>query len=295
MKCLKTKNKITDIFSYISNVIKILIWPIIFIIGQFLLVVIFGIIFNANKYTEIKLANQNLSKEEYAVIYNDYIKTVDYQNELKIFIDSHLISITIITFIIFFIIFYFIYKKNRNNYYNNKITFSNIFILILTGISLNISYNLTLSSINNIYHFTEVYNGIDVNIFTYIICTGILGPILEELLFRGIVYNKLKKFNKIMKSIILTSIIFALFHQTGVQILYAFCLSFILIYFYEKFKNIIASIIIHISSNIMNFFTCMLINKNNVILNLILVIISFTILYIINTKIIKKDLCAIQN
>lgn len=295
MKYLKTKNKITDIFSYISNVIKILIWPIIFIIGQFLLVVIFGIIFNANKYTEIKLANQNLSKEEYAVIYNDYIKTVDYQNELKIFIDSHLISITIITFIIFFIIFYFIYKKNRNNYYNNKITFSNIFILILTGISLNISYNLTLSSINNIYHFTEVYNGIDVNIFTYIICTGILGPILEELLFRGIVYNKLKKFNKIMKSIILTSIIFALFHQTGVQILYAFCLSFILIYFYEKFKNIIASIIIHISSNIMNFFTCMLINKNNVILNLILVIISFTILYIINTKIIKKDLCAIQN
>ncbi len=292
MKCLKTKNKMTNILNYIRNIIKILIWPIIFIIGQFLLIIIFNAIFNTNKYNEIKLANQNLSKEEYTIIYNDYIKSNDYQNELNKFINSNLIIITVITFEIFFIIFYLVYKKKSNNY-NDKITFNNIPILILIGVSLNISYNLTLSSINNIYHFTDAYNGVNVNIFTYIICTGILGPILEEYLFRGIIYNDAKKFNKPMKSIILTSIIFALFHQTGVQILYAFCLSFILIYFYEKYKNIIAPIIIHISSNIMNIFTCMIINKNNFILNLVLLFMSFTILYIINTKIIKKDLSTI--
>ena len=52
----------TNILNYIKNVIKILIWPIIFIIGQFLLIIIFNAIFNTNKYNEIKIANQNLSK-----------------------------------------------------------------------------------------------------------------------------------------------------------------------------------------------------------------------------------------
>ena len=168
MKCLKTKNKMTNILNYIRNIIKILIWPIIFIIGQFLLIIIFNAIFNTNKYNEIKLANQNLSKEEYTIIYNDYIKSNDYQNELNKFINSNLIIITVITFVIFFIIFYLVYKKKSNNY-NDKITFNNIPILILIGVSLNISYNLTLSSINNIYHFTDAYNGVNVNIFTYII------------------------------------------------------------------------------------------------------------------------------
>ena len=79
----------TNILNYIRNIIKILIWPIIFIIGQFLLIIIFNAIFNTNKYNEIKLANQNLSKEEYTIIYNDYIKSNDYQNELNKFIDNN--------------------------------------------------------------------------------------------------------------------------------------------------------------------------------------------------------------
>jgi len=285
----------TNIFNYIKNIVKVLIWPIIFIIGQILLVILFCVFFNANKYAKIKLANQNLSESEYTTIYNNYIKTTDYQIELNEFINSNLILITIITFIVFFTIFYLMYHKNNNNDYNIKVCFKQIPILILTGITLNIGYNLTMSNINSIFNFTSSYNDVSTNIFTYIFCTGILGPILEELLFRGIIYNKLKNFNTKMNSIVLTSIIFALFHHTIVQILYAFCLSFILIYFYEKFKNIIAPIIVHISSNIVNIFVCMLISKNNFGLNLVLLFISFTILYIINIKIVRKDLSTIEN
>lgn len=279
----------TNILKYIKNIFKVLIWPIIFMIGQFLLVLIFGIIFNFTKYNEIKLTNENLDEENLTIVYNDYIKTAEYKEELQAFINSNLLCITIITFIIFCIIFYCLYKKYKFDY-GNKLTFKVCILLTVFGVCLNTCYNFIISSINDIINFTNAYDDININIFVYIICTGIFGPILEELLFRGIIYNKLKAFNSNMKSIILTSVIFAFFHHTLVQIIYAFCLSFILIYVYEKYKNIKAPILVHISSNIMNIFACIFIIHNNLFLNTLIFIFSIVILFIINLKIVKKDL-----
>ena len=279
----------SNILNYIRNIFKVLIWPIIFIVGQFLLVIIFGVIFNATKFNDIKLENKHLAKEEVTIIFNEYIKKEEYQNELQNYILDNSLVITIITFIIFGFIFYKNYQKYKHMY-NKKVSIKDIFILIILGIILNLSYNLILSDLNNIVHFTNNYDAINISVLIYIVCTGILGPILEELLFRGIVFNKLKTFNKQMKSILLVTLIFALFHSNPVQMLYAFCLGFILVYVYEKHKNIMVPMLVHISSNIMNIFTCMLIINNNYLLNLFLLILSLIILIIIYMKVIKKDL-----
>ena len=93
-----------------------------------------------------------------------------------------------------------------------------------------------------------------------------------------------------MKSIVLASLIFAFFHQTLVQVIYAFCLSFILIYVYEKYKTIKAPIIVHIVSNVISYFICLLITQNIILLNTILLVVSIVILFLIRTKIIKQDL-----
>ena len=178
------------------------------------------------------------------------------------FIDSSLLVITIITFAIFIIIFYKKYKDYQVEY-SRQLKTKEVLLLILLGVLLNCSYNLIMSSINGFYHFTDAYNAVKIDFMTSIIATGILGPILEEFLFRGLVYNKLKTFNKKMTAIVLTSIIFAIFHQSFIQILYTFCLSFVLIYSYEKFKTLKAPIIIHIASNIINVFVCLLIFQNN--------------------------------
>ncbi len=278
-----------NILNYIKNIFKVLIWPIIFIIGQFLLVIIFGVIFNATKFNDIKLANESLENNELTIIFNEYIKTDEYQTDLQNYISDKALIITIITFVIFGFIFYKIYRKYKNDY-NNKLDMKNILILLVLGIALNLSYNLIIGSLNNLFSFTNNYDAINISILTYIICTGILGPILEELLFRGMVFNGLKKFNKQMKSILLASFIFMLFHSNPVQMLYAFCLSFILLYVYEKYKTIKAPILVHIASNIMNIFTCMLIINNNLLLNFIIMIISFIILFLFNRYLVKKDL-----
>lgn len=279
----------SNILNYIKNIFKVLIWPIIFIVGQFLLVIIFGIVFNTTKFNAIRLANENKENSELTIIFNEYLKTEQYQNDLQDYISDNALIITIITFMIFGFIFYKVYKKYHNDY-NQKIEIKSIGILIIVGMVLNLSYNLILGSLNKFFAFTNNYDAINISVLTYIVCTGILGPILEELLFRGIVFNKLKTFNKQMRSILLVTLIFALFHSNPVQMLYAFCLGFILIYVYEKYKNIIAPMIVHIASNIMNIFTCMLIINDNYVLNLLLLILSLIILIIIYMNMMKKDL-----
>lgn len=278
----------SNILNYIKNIFKTLIWPIIFIVGQFLLVIIFGLIFNTTKFNDIKLANETKEDSELTIIFNEYLKTEQYQNDLQNYISDNALIITIITFIIFGFIFYKIYQKYYNTY-NQKFGIKSIGFLIILGIALNLSYNLIMGVLNSIVHFTNNYDAINISMALYIVCTGILGPILEEFLFRGIVFNKLKTFNKQMKAILITTITFAIFHSNPIQMLYAFCLGFILIYVYEKYKNLAAPILVHIASNIMNIFACMIIINNNHLLNLFLLIMSLGILLIIYLKTIKMD------
>ncbi len=278
-----------NILEYIKNILKVLIWPIIFIIGQFLLVIIFGIIFNTIKFNDIKLANDGLKNDELTIIFNEYIKTEEYQMEVQNYISNNALVITVITFIIFGFILFKVYRGYKKDY-DKKISFKNIFIFVILGVTVNLSYNLIIGSLNKLVLFSDDYFIISIDILTYMVCTGILGPILEELLFRGIVFNRLKKFNKQMKAILLTSFIFAFFHSNIIQMIYAFCLSFLLIYVYEKYKSIKAPIIVHIASNIMNFFTCMLINNNNLFINSLLMIVSFIILFLFHRNLFKKDL-----
>ena len=259
---------------YLRNVFKVLIWPIIFTIGQFLINYIFVAIFN--------------SKEQGIMIDSEFIKyvqTIEYQEKLNNYINSKALLIILITAIIFIPILYRLFKKYKlkNNY-----KLKDIFIPIVFGITISLIYNITLFEFNNIVYFTNKFEISTIPIIVQIICSGICGPILEELIFRGIVYNKLKEFNKPMISIILTSIVFALFHPDIINAIYAFGVSFIFIYLYEKHKTLKAPILMHISLNTTIILMLNLIIKNYLIFNLYLLIVSIIILIILKIY-IKKD------
>ena len=76
----------------------------------------------------------------------------------------------------------------------------------------------------------------------------LIGPITEELIFRGMVYNFLKNFMKVESSIIITSLFFALFHplETFPEIL---LLSILINYFYETRANLVVPITLHSLNN----------------------------------------------
>ena len=152
---------------------------------------------------------------------------------------------------------------------------------IVLGITISLIYNIILFYLNNKFNFTNNFEISNIPLIIQIISSGILGPILEELVFRGIVYNKLKTFNKPKTSMILTSIIFALFHSDIVNVIYAFIVSFVLIYLYEKYKSLKAPILMHIFLNTTIILMLNLIIKNFIVFNLYLLIVSIIILLVL--------------
>ena len=82
-----------------------------------------------------------------------------------------------------------------------------------------------------------------------IICVAILGPILEELLFRGAITKVLlKKYNPVV-AILISGLIFGIFHMNPAQVVGATLIGFILAWIYYKTYSLIPCILIHIMNN----------------------------------------------
>ena len=148
-----------------------------------------------------------------------------------------ILILTNITYIIYII------KKHRIkvNKYNLIDNYPKIYLFI----SIPLFLNSLILLINNQKIPT-------INIYIALFGSVIIGPILEELIFRYLIYNNLNKFNKKNTSIILSSLIFALVHNGFINIVYAFIIGTILTIIYSKNKNIKEVIILHMVANFMS-------------------------------------------
>ena len=88
------------------------------------------------------------------------------------------------------------------------------------------------------------------SIWATIIFAGILSPIIEEVLFRGVMLNKLRTYGDKI-AIITTALLFGLFHENFSQFFYAVGLGMIFAYVTLKTGTIKYSIGIHIMINMM--------------------------------------------
>lgn len=79
---------------------------------------------------------------------------------------------------------------------------------------------------------------------------AIVGPIIEELFFRGFAYNALKKYIGVFGSMTVTAAIFALLHAHVAGFLPILALGMLLAYMYEKTGTLVSSITIHIAHNL---------------------------------------------
>jgi membrane protease YdiL (CAAX protease family) len=82
-----------------------------------------------------------------------------------------------------------------------------------------------------------------------ILAIAIVGPILEEMLFRGAITSELLKAYSPKKAIIFSALIFGIFHINPAQVLNAFLLGLLLAWLFYKTHSLIPGILIHILNN----------------------------------------------
>lgn len=79
---------------------------------------------------------------------------------------------------------------------------------------------------------------------------AIVGPIMEELFFRGFMYNAVKKYIGVFWAAMVTALFFALLHAHLVGFLPIFVLGVALAYLYERTGTLVSSITVHMIHNL---------------------------------------------
>lgn len=81
---------------------------------------------------------------------------------------------------------------------------------------------------------------------------GVLVPIAEELVYRGVMYRRMRQKAGFIRSAVSASLIFAIIHGNMVQMLYAFLMGMVLCYMYEKYGSIKAPVLGHMVMNLVS-------------------------------------------
>ncbi|KEI02815.1 CAAX protease [Clostridium botulinum D str. 16868] len=165
------------------------------------------------------------------------------------------------------LITYIIYRLNHNNFklkeavidFKNKPQFKDsLIIFILHAIlaltaALGIAYiiykinpELTKKMLND--KIIENNGAVYDNIYAFILGV-ILAPIMEELIFRGIMFNRLKMRWGAGPAIIISSIIFGMLHM-DLAIIGAVLFGIMMCILYMKTRNIITTMTVHFINNL---------------------------------------------
>ena len=86
--------------------------------------------------------------------------------------------------------------------------------------------------------------------FDEVIAIMIIAPIVEEVIFRGLILSRLRKAVPIVWAVTISSLLFGISHGQIIWIIYTFILGIILSIVVVKTKSLIAGILLHILFNI---------------------------------------------
>ncbi|MDO4323426.1 MAG: CPBP family intramembrane metalloprotease [Lachnospiraceae bacterium] len=83
-----------------------------------------------------------------------------------------------------------------------------------------------------------------------VIGLGILVPVAEELVFRGLIYKRMKRFFSVRISVLLSAALFAVYHGNPIQMIFAFPMAIALAAVFEHGKLFIFPVLFHMGANL---------------------------------------------
>ena len=166
--------------------------------------------------------------------------------------------------ILILFIFFWATKKNPFKKFEiNPVSPLTVILSIITGFSINLFVGSVLDmlpipqAMNDEYDtaFDAIYK---TPAWLIILGIGIIGPICEEIIFRGGVMNALRREGNAPVAIILSGLVFGLVHLIPIQVMYAAFIGIVLGIIFHTTKSLIPTIIIHIVNNIISSYTAQL-------------------------------------
>lgn len=130
-------------------------------------------------------------------------------------------------------------------------------LLILTALGAMFGLNM-LMDLSGLTDNSAAYQAVSesqysASLWLALILYVIVGPLAEELLFRGIIYNCLRGMLKPVAAMVVAAVFFGVYHGNTVQGIYSFVMGCLIIYGYEYFGDFRIAVAMHAVVNLISY------------------------------------------
>ena len=178
---------------------------------------------------------------------------------------SYVVEITAIAAVITLPILLLMKKKDRQKdeaagiLQGKKAPLAKYIYIVGLSISFAVGINNILT-LSNLAEYSVAYQEVadalyTPNLWVQILCLGIMIPITEEYIFRGLIYRRMRQNLSVIRAILLSALVFGIYHGNSVQMIYGGLCGILLAYVYEKYGSMKAPILAHM---LMNTVACVL-------------------------------------
>ena len=159
----------------------------------------------------------------------------------------------IIVLLLFWIVFLIRKKKFTKEVMIRQISIKGVLPIALLAVSFNVITSVLISVVPWPQSWMDSYamssSVIDNSVIAWLTAV-FMAPVLEEIVFRGLMYTRLKKGMPVVVATIITSLAFGIMHGTIIWAIYTFIFSLVLIWTFEKFHSLTANILLHMVYNL---------------------------------------------
>ena len=127
-------------------------------------------------------------------------------------------------------------------------------VIVIAGAVFSLALNY-LFAITGLTESSAAYSQVAKEQFSYallpaLLFYGVVSPLVEEVVFRGVVYNSLRRNLGILPAVLGSALLFGAIHGNIVQMLYGTLMGIVMAILYEKYGKLLAPILFHGAANV---------------------------------------------
>lgn len=133
------------------------------------------------------------------------------------------------------------------------------YIVIVLG-TVTVAYGLNLLfTVTGFTQSSENYQNVaesqyNVALFVGLILYVVVSPFVEEVIFRGFLYGRMRVYMPKIWAILVSALLFGVYHGNLVQGTYGFVMGILFTVVYEKYKNFYLAVIMHAIANLVGYY-----------------------------------------
>lgn len=136
-----------------------------------------------------------------------------------------------------------------------KLHISEMLLFLGMGAAFSQFANMLVGVLQSLLNYEEYQETMDQmmsgkQMWFLILCMGIIAPLAEEIVFRWLIYLRLRDYMRMGMAAVISGLIFGIYHGNMVQAVYAGILGMVFAYFLDISGCLWSSVLLHMGANI---------------------------------------------